>query len=233
MSQMRCPELREVAPDMALGLLTGKERARALAHLERCESCRIEVASLAGAADELLLAAPEANPPAGFDIRVLARLADERASGGAHRGGPVPPSGPRRFRQRAVAAGLAVAAAAAAALLVAGLVVTFAGGDDLAVATGDMVTGRGRVVGDVTASGDPAVVTVSVPAWGDMVERWGEEAGTYSIVVEAEDGSRTRKPILSDDGAWTVPVDAGADDLVTVSVLDDEGRVWCSGRLST
>ncbi|MFP3902192.1 MAG: hypothetical protein ACLFXM_15160 [Acidimicrobiia bacterium] len=233
MSQMRCPELREVGPDMALGLLTGKERARALAHLERCESCRIEVASLAGAADELLLAAPEANPPAGFDVRVLERLADERASGDARAGDPVGSSRARWFRRPAAVAGLAVAALAAAVLLVGGLVVMFAGGDDPAVATGEMVTGRGRVVGEVTASGDPAVVTVSVPAWQDMVLEWGEEAGTYSIVVEADDGSRTRQPILSDEGVWSVPVDAGADDLVTVSVLDDEGRVWCNGRLST
>ncbi|HKY65932.1 MAG TPA: zf-HC2 domain-containing protein, partial [Acidimicrobiales bacterium] len=68
--QLRCDDVREVAPDIALGLLTGEERADALAHLERCEGCRAEVASLAVAADEVLLAAPEAAPPPGFADRV-------------------------------------------------------------------------------------------------------------------------------------------------------------------
>ena len=31
---MDCAELREVAPEVALGLLTGEERAAALAHLQ-------------------------------------------------------------------------------------------------------------------------------------------------------------------------------------------------------
>src|SRR5690606_34746160 len=60
-----CAEVRELAPDIALGLLTGEERAAALAHLERCGACRAEVVGLAGAADEVLLLAPGATPPPG------------------------------------------------------------------------------------------------------------------------------------------------------------------------
>ena len=55
-----CEWVREVAPDLALGLLTGVERGDALAHLERCEGCRAEVTALSGTADEILLAGPEA-----------------------------------------------------------------------------------------------------------------------------------------------------------------------------
>jgi hypothetical protein len=61
------------AAELALGLLSGPERAEALAHLEGCGPCRIAVEELADVADRLLLLAPEAEPPAGFETGVLAR----------------------------------------------------------------------------------------------------------------------------------------------------------------
>jgi hypothetical protein len=233
MTEMRCPQLREVAPDIALGLLTGEERADALAHLERCEACRAEIASLAGAADELLLAAPEASPPAGFDSRVLARLAAERADG---EGLPAIPAAPsaglrRRGRRRVVAAALA---AAATVLLVVGGLVVGAARDDPAEVTAEMRLGSGLVVGEATATGDPVIITVDVPDWGRMVDRWGDSTGPgYWVSVELDDGSTTLEPVLTGGFTWTVPVDAEVEDLVAVSVLDDEGRVWCTGRFMT
>jgi hypothetical protein len=77
---LRCSQMQDIAPDVALGLLTGEVRAAALAHLEDCAACRAEVASLAGVADELLLTGPEATPPGGFERRVLDRLAAARAA---------------------------------------------------------------------------------------------------------------------------------------------------------
>jgi hypothetical protein len=78
MTTLGCSQLREMAPDVALGLLTGAERAAALGHLEGCADCRAEVAALAGVADEVLLTAPDATPPEGFDHRVLMALAQDR-----------------------------------------------------------------------------------------------------------------------------------------------------------
>ena len=46
-ADLPCEDVRELAPELALGLLTGEERAEALAHLEGCDGCRAEVASLA------------------------------------------------------------------------------------------------------------------------------------------------------------------------------------------
>jgi hypothetical protein len=65
-----CGHLHELAPELALGTLPGRERAHALAHLEHCGECRLTVEELADAADALLLLAPEADPPAGFSRRV-------------------------------------------------------------------------------------------------------------------------------------------------------------------
>jgi hypothetical protein len=67
--------VQAAAAELALGLLSGPERADALAHLEGCAACRTAVEELADVADRLLLLAPEAEPPAGFETRVFARAA--------------------------------------------------------------------------------------------------------------------------------------------------------------
>lgn len=244
MAVMRCEQLHEVAPDVALGLLTGEERAAALAHLDRCESCRADVAALAGVADEVLLAGPEATPPAGFAPGVLARLAGERAGREAAAAtapvvgprAPTPPSAPARARRSWRLRG-AVALAAAAALVVAvglGLNLPSDQGPEPVVATAEMRTGRGEVVGEATVTGDDdASVTVEVPGWEAMVDRWGASGDDYWVAVETSDGARAMRPAGGDGEGWSVTVDVAAEDVATVAVLDGEGRVWCSGRFAT
>jgi hypothetical protein len=60
--------------EVALGILSGPERADALNHMEHCVACRTLVESLAQTGDALLLLAPEADPPMGFESRVAARV---------------------------------------------------------------------------------------------------------------------------------------------------------------
>ena len=74
MDDMSCDEFAEVAAELALGVLTGRERAAALAHLDGCESCREQVRELTLVQDELLALLPPQEPPAGFESRVLERL---------------------------------------------------------------------------------------------------------------------------------------------------------------
>ena len=74
MDDMSCDEFARVAAELALGVLTGRERAAALAHLDGCESCREQVRELTMAQDELLALLPSAEPPAGFESRVLERI---------------------------------------------------------------------------------------------------------------------------------------------------------------
>lgn len=71
MTGMECSRLHDLAPELALGVLDGAERAEALAHLERCAKCHADVASLTELGEQLLLLAPEVPPPAGFETRVL------------------------------------------------------------------------------------------------------------------------------------------------------------------
>src|SRR5437660_10805759 len=73
-----CEDARELLPELALGIRGGEGRARALEHLTRCADCSSELAALSRAADGLLTLAPQDEPPAGFEDRVLARLRRER-----------------------------------------------------------------------------------------------------------------------------------------------------------
>ncbi len=62
MRTLDCAELADLAPELALGKLIGDERAAAIAHLERCTSCRHELNSLTTVTDRLLRPAPS-HPP--------------------------------------------------------------------------------------------------------------------------------------------------------------------------
>jgi hypothetical protein len=236
MTTLRCSQLREMAPEVALGLVTGEERAAALAHLEGCAACRAEVASLAGVADDLLLTGPEATPPEGFDRRVLARLTEVRAAetpSVARRTRPshLHRSAGRRHRPdaRRLAVGATLAAAAAAFVLIAAVLAIR---DDPAAPIEDraeMTTGVGEVVGTATVrSGNPATVAVDVPGWEEDVPA----GATYWLAVEMDDGSRTMTHIGTDATWWKVPVEGDADEVATVSVLDGDGWVWCSAEFS-
>jgi hypothetical protein len=105
---MSCERTDELAAELALGILDGEQRARALRHLAECRECRRAVEELTAVADELLMLAPEREPPAGFESRVLTRLRP-------------PPAAARpwwRLRRRPFAPLAAAAAAAALAVAV-------------------------------------------------------------------------------------------------------------------
>jgi hypothetical protein len=211
-----CPRTDELAPDLALGLLTGPERAEALAHVVTCASCRSEVDRLAVIADQLVLLAPPVEPPAGFETRVLTGMTPRLADA------------PRRHRWAAAAAACVLAAAATAIALVASQE------RPAHAEQADMITPSGRDVGDVEVYGDdPAWVLVSVPQW----RRWDEEGGraaSYSLRIELISGERLEidDVDLGRDGAWGTTTTLDPARISTVSIVDDSGRVWCTGSLA-
>ncbi|MFI1655175.1 anti-sigma factor family protein [Streptomyces sp. NPDC020472] len=111
---MDCERLREEGAELALGILPARERAEAVTHLDRCPDCRAYVERLTVVGDGLLGLLPGAEPPAGFESRVVRGMlpaaapasaapavAGRRAGGRLLRG--------RRFRM--AAAGVATALA--------------------------------------------------------------------------------------------------------------------------
>src|ERR1700683_4325260 len=73
-NEMGGAEFADAAAELALGVLTGRERARALAHLDQCEACRENVRQLTVTGEELVGLLPAIEPPAGFETRVMERL---------------------------------------------------------------------------------------------------------------------------------------------------------------
>lgn len=71
---MSCAEFADVAAELALGVLTGRERADALIHLDHCDACREHVNGLTMTGEELLGLLPSREPPPGFETRVMERL---------------------------------------------------------------------------------------------------------------------------------------------------------------
>jgi hypothetical protein len=74
MAEQDCARLRELAPELALGVLTGEERGEARKHLANCPDCREYVLELTSVGDGLLALVPGAEPPVGFEDRVLSRM---------------------------------------------------------------------------------------------------------------------------------------------------------------
>ena len=77
MSVLTCAEVREFAPELALGILGGAERAEVVFHVNGCARCQAYVAELTEAADAIPQLVPEAEPPPGFEARVLRQPALE------------------------------------------------------------------------------------------------------------------------------------------------------------
>jgi hypothetical protein len=74
LNEMGCAGFADVAAELALGALTGRERAEALSHLDRCAACRKHVRQLTATGEELLGLLPAEAPPPGFESRVMERL---------------------------------------------------------------------------------------------------------------------------------------------------------------
>jgi hypothetical protein len=181
MTTVDCERLHEIAPELALGIADGEDRARALDHLADCAACRAHVERLSAVADELLLLSPSAEPPPGFEERVIGSA-------------PGPP--PRRsfWRRVAIPAFAAVTAAAAA-----GFVVWSALGDDrdladsyretLAVANGEYFDAA-----DLEAPGGEKVGYVygyqGRASWVLAVIYDGVRDGTYRLGLVSADGKR-------------------------------------------
>jgi hypothetical protein len=57
-----------------MGILTGRERAATLAHVDTCLRCAEELEQLSHAADAVVRVAPELEPSMGFEVRLFNRM---------------------------------------------------------------------------------------------------------------------------------------------------------------
>ena len=212
----QCAEVRDLLPELALGVAGGDERAGALAHLTRCPDCRRELEELSEVADELLLLAPEKEPPIGFESRVLDKVTARRAS---------------RWRGVALAAAAAVILAAVAA----GAVYRAGDRDRRLAAQYDRVLTRfdGEYFQTASLEGSPSGASGEVfgyqgsPSWlFVLVPGQGEDA-TYEITLETRFGKQVALgsvDVTATGGSWgkTIPVDLG--DIARLRLDDAHGH---------
>lgn len=69
-----CDDIRALSAELALGIASGEERARVLDHTADCHDCSRALQQMTSVTDQLLVLAPEDEPPSGFEERVLARV---------------------------------------------------------------------------------------------------------------------------------------------------------------
>jgi hypothetical protein len=214
---LRCEDVRELAAEAALDVLPGDERAAVLEHLETCPGCQSLVDELAGSADRLLLALPEADPPEGFAVRTVAAMQAQGQPLAAHR---------RRRLGLLVAAAAALLAVALGGLLVRAAGDGTGGGADLAVPL--VVPGGGPDIGELT-------ITAGDAPWISWRIDDGEGTHRYTCVLVLTDGST--EPIgpldIADGrGSWGRVLPYDRDQLQAARVVDDGGRTiaWADLR---
>ena len=218
---MSCPELEALSAELALGTVSGAERASALTHMAGCRSCRNQVEQLARAADRLLLLAPAAEPPPGFESRVLSRI-----SGWTPAQGGLTVARPPRASRRRVLVG-AVGIAVAAALSGAGATALLRDGGGAAPA-GEVRTALARDDGGRWTC--RAVVYGESPTWL-VVSLDRSDRLSASFSVEAlQAGSPDVLPvgeltIRDGHGSLAAVIELPPDRVDAIRVLDAGGRV--------
>jgi hypothetical protein len=196
---MICGELDDVAAELALGALTGRERAQALAHLHTCEECPEVIRRLMTTAEQLPALLVDREPPPGFEDAVLARIGlTTLPPAPGHRGG--------KARLRCLAAADLLAATGGAGLagwsLRLGALPPSAGP---LLASAALVAPGHRAVGQAFAyRADPGWVYVSVDLGS------GSQAVTCQVVGPGGRVTAVGTFWLADGrGSWGGPVPAG------------------------
>ncbi|MEZ5406872.1 MAG: hypothetical protein R2761_02540 [Acidimicrobiales bacterium] len=238
-----CDVFDTYADELALGLLDEPLRTALLGHAARCSACRSLLDELSAVGDGLLLAAPELEPPAGFESRVLDRL--PAVAGPVGTVGPAGPVGPvgtietggpgertpgagsrRRARRRWLVAAAAVAVVAGAA------------------ATGTLLAGRdGRPAPEaaaiVTASGQEVgeirLLTEPVPHLLITVPSPQGAPGVRFCELQRPDGSWVRvgswEAVDLASGVWATGIDPSLLDATAMRVVTDHGVLLATATL--
>lgn len=217
---MTCAELREAAPELALGILTGPERARALAHLERCSDCQADVEDLTLVVDGVVGLTPAVEPPVGFEDGALHSFVPHRQH-------------PRFTRRRTSAAAVAALILAAGGWAIGSYVTPSRPVVASATATTALrearLTAGGRWVGDLYAHPGPSPwLYVHVQGLGDL--------GAVTCQLSSADGRRlTVGTFVLDHGSgfWGGPIAMNPTTIRGARLLKPTGTVLATATFRT
>jgi hypothetical protein len=218
MSVMTCTQVRDLAPELALGILGGAERAEVVLHVNGCARCQATVSELTEVADTLPQLVPEMEPPLGFESRVLRRLGE----------------GERRTRRRWIAA---VAAVAAAVAIVTITTVRVIESNDATSATAPRAAAPVAVTMQGGTSGLPSGWAYVSGGHGiAMSVDYGLPSGSYTVRAVPAGGTGSNlgtMQVVAGRGSWT---GRSADPLLTgsrIALVDASGVEVCHGTVPT
>lgn len=213
----RCHETRELAAELALGIADGRDRARVLEHLADCADCRREVEGFSAVADELLVLAPEQEPPLGFELRVLRSLE--------------PPRTTRRHTARRLAV-LAAAVLVAVGVTAGAMLLGFRDERRLAAHyRATLAQAQGSYFGAVRlhdGAGEPAGIVFAYrgsPSWITITVAAEHRSSVQGAELVDRDGNRI--PLASFrlvDGVWGGALPVGLDSAAAVHLVGEDGR---------
>jgi hypothetical protein len=210
-----CDEVQQLAPEVALGIASGDERASVLAHARSCPDCRRVMEELSATADALLLLGPLRDPASGFESTVLAQM------GSRH---------PKRIRSKLVAAALA-------SVMVTGAAAFWITSDDRKVATyyrDALAVANGKyfeVVPLEEPTGDRAGHVFAYeghPSWVFLIFTTQLDPGWFEAELETAGGgvrSLGTFEITAGGVTWGTDIPVGLRDVRAVRVRDDQGAV--------
>ena len=208
-----CGIVRDELAELALGIAVGEQRAHALEHVAQCADCRRELEQLSSLADDLVALVPLRDPPAGFESRVLGRIAPRRT----------------RLRPTRRRVQLAFAAALPAVAAVTALVVTGVYSSDLRLASQYRATlrnahgsyfqsarldaSKGRAAGVVFAY-------QGSPSWLFYTLNRRYQHGLYVEQIRTRSGTTlTLPPFKLDNGSWGVATPVAVRDIAHVKLV--------------
>ncbi|MBV8996598.1 MAG: hypothetical protein JO287_23490 [Pseudonocardiales bacterium] len=221
MVELTCQQCREVAAELALDVLPCHQRADALAHLERCAACQDTVSALTVTADRLVELLPAAEPPAGFEQRVISALA---------------PPAPRARRRWwiAAAAGLVTIALAAG-----GWILGYLDGNGAPADVDAQADERTVMYAPLTTAQHQignAYVYPGTPSWIYLSLDGGTASNTVNCDVVRRDGSAVRVgtfPLAHGHGAWGGPAPVDRKTLATARLTDGRGDTLATARFGS
>jgi hypothetical protein len=211
--------------ELALGVLTGRDRARVLSHVESCQRCADELEMLSRVADTVVQTAPEMDPPLGFEVRLFEGMGVTDVSRRR-----------RRFRPtRWVPAVVGVAAAA----LALGLGLSLTSSAPSPTVSAQAGPGRAHHVetASLMAHGQPVGQVKTFGGrqpWMSMMLEDSTASGKVDCVVVTRNGvTHHVGTFVADDGygAWVAPLPVNPADVRLAQVVSPSGTVIATATL--
>lgn len=223
--QTDCDALADVLAAAAAGVAFGPERDELLRHATICDKCWNKLAELTQVADEVLLLAPEHEPPAGFEGRLLDRIPAVQPSPpeDVDRKEPTP-----RWRR---AAAYTLAASFAAIAAAGGVWQATSDDRDLAGAyreTLDVANGQYFSASDLQLPAGGSAGTVffyeGEPSWLSVIVRNAPD-GIYDVVISTDESETSVGDCEVTNGTGSVgtTIDEHVHDITEVTLVGEDG----------